>query len=247
MAGFRWGRGQVVAVVGGVLLAGAVAAGGIVSAQSPSPSASSGPGVPAQTSRGDFAARLAQALGIPQSTVEDALRQLVEERRGQIGGRVRADAGGRMGQLAAIAQALGVSEQELRDAIRAARQQIAGTRTPGQPGQGPRMSGRRPDQDAFFEAIAHQLGRGVTGQQVREAFQSVAGQDMGTRWAPGAGRGPGMTPGQDPRMGRPDRAEIEQRAEEFLQRFAALLGVSVDQLREALRQIGGLGMGRRGR
>ena len=99
-------------------------------------------------------------------------------------------------------------------------QSLAGQR---QPGQGPRME--RPDRTTFFNAVAQQLGRGITGERVRDALQSSR---------PGGGA-------------RPDRAQMQARAEEHLQRFAALLGVPVDQLRAALQQIGGPMRGPRSR
>jgi hypothetical protein len=249
---FRWTRGRLAAVLGGVLLAGAVAAGGIASAQSPTPSPSPAPGAGGQGQRdgarahlgkGDLAARLAQALGIPQDRVEQALQQLMEERRNQAGGKAGAGMGRFEARLAEVAQRLGVTEQQLRDAMRAAMQQVIGAAAPGQQGQGQRMRGQRPDPSAFFDAIAQQLGTGLTGAQVREAFGFDNSQGTGPRQGMGPGRGPGTPPGTN----RPDRAQIEARAEEFLQRFADLLGVTVDQLREALRQLGGPGMGRRGR
>ena len=119
----------------------------------------------------------------------------------------------RDGSAQAAAQ-LGVTEQELREAMRAAMHLLGGQR---QPGQGPRPRLERPDASAFFNAIAQQLGRGITGEQVRDALRAAA---------PAGGA-------------RPDRAQIQARAEERLQRLAALLGVSVDQLRAALQQIGG--------
>jgi hypothetical protein len=167
----------------------------------------------------------------------------MEERRGQVGDRARIGMERARAHLAEVAQRLGVTEQQLQDAMRAAIQQRAGAAASGQPGQGPRMRGQRPDPSAFFDAIAQQLGGGLTGAQVREAFGLDNSQGTGPRQGMGPGRGPGRLPGTN----RPDRAQIEARAEEFLQRFAELLGVSVDQLRESLRQLGGPGMWPRGR
>jgi DNA-binding transcriptional MocR family regulator len=184
-------------LAGGVLVAGGAAldGGGVASAQSPSPSPSPSPstrpGMP-RMGQGDFAQRLAQALGIPQSRVEDALRQQREQHRTEAEAR-------RTQHLTEAAAKLGVTAQQLQDAITAARQSVIGSMQPGQGNQGqrpPRMSGPgmgRPNSDAFYQAIARNLGRAITAQQVRDALQT--------------GR-TSMTP--------PDRTQIEQRMNEHL-------------------------------
>lgn len=228
MARFKWSRARVAGAVGGALLAGGVLvaggavldSGGVASAQSPSPSPSpsTGPGAP-RIGQGDFAQRLAQALGIPQSRVEDALRRQREQHRAE--GEAR-----RTQHLAVAAAKLGVTAQQLQDAITAARQSVFGSMQPGQGSQGqrpPRMGGPgmgRPNPDAFYQAIAQNLGRGITAQQVRDALQKDR---------------TGMT--------RPDRTQIEQRMNEHLQELARLLGVTPEQLRTALQSVGGPGRG----
>src|SRR5215207_8869541 len=91
MTRLRWTRARVAGALGGALMAGGVLiaggaalSGGIASAQSPSPSPSPStrPGTP-RIAQGDFAQRLAQALGIPQSRVEDALRQQRDQHRAE--------------------------------------------------------------------------------------------------------------------------------------------------------------------
>jgi len=226
MQRFRWTKARVAGAVGGVVLAGStLALGGLASAQSPSPSptpssspspaaspspGSRWPGRPPggmEVGRGEFARRLAEALGIPQSRVEDALQQLRDR-----AGAGAQDVPAQSGRLADAAGKLGVTEQQLSDALRNAmgtiRDSASDRMRSGQGWQGPG--------DAFFSAVAQQLGGGITAEQVRDAL------------------GGGFQ-----RQGMPDRAQLQARADQFLQEFASLLGVSVDQLREALRSIGG--------
>jgi hypothetical protein len=235
----RFVRGTAVAAAAGalVLTGGVLVFGllpGIVSAQTPAPTP---PTEQEQTPPGmrrhghtEFINRLAQALGKTPDEVTQALQQVHEAHRGQ------RPSGGQGGlaaaALAPAAQQLGVTPQQLADAMRAAFQARAGNRGPGGAGQsgqgGPRM-GQRPDLSAMFDAIAQQLGGGITGQQVQDALRSLRLMD-----------------GQ-----RPAREQIQQRMEEHLRELAAALNVSVDELRTALQSIapqGGRGpFGPRGR
>lgn len=234
MTRFRWTRARVAGAAGGALLAGgvllaggaALGSGSVASAQSPSPSPSPSarPGMP-RTGGSDFAQRLAQALGIPQARVEDALRQQRDQHRAEAEAR-------RTQHHAQAASTLGVTPQQLTDAITAARQSVFGSTQPGgrsgqgqgqsgQSGQGqppPRMGGPgmgRPNSDAFHQAVAQNLGRGITAEQVRDALRH-----------------------DRTGVARPDRTQIEQRMNERLQQLAALLGVTPEQLRTALQSIG---------
>jgi hypothetical protein len=101
---------------------------------------------------GDFAARLAQALGIPQEQVEQAFQQL----RGE----ARANA---VQRLQPAATQLGVTAQQLADAMEAARRSLFESRTPGQ----------RHDRSAFAAAVAQQLGGTITAEQVESALSTL--------------------------------------------------------------------------
>ena len=231
------GKVAVAAAAGALVLTGGVLVSGVVpslvSAQTPSPTPSN---VQEQTPPGmrrhdhsEFINRLAQALGKTPDEVTSALQKVHAAHQGQgpMGGQ-RSQGGPSADLLAPAAQQLGVTPQQLSDAIRAVFQARSGTRGPGQPGQGGRM-GQRPDMTALFDAIAQQLGGGITGQQVQDAMRSL--RPMG---------------GQ-----RPGREQIQQRMDQHLSELAAALNVTVDQLRAALQSIvpqGGRGpFGPRGR
>jgi hypothetical protein len=214
-------------LTGGVLVSGVVP--GIVSAQTPAPTSpteqeQAPPGM-RRHDHAEFVNRLAQALGKTPDEVTRALQQVHDAHHGQ-----RPQGGPSAALLAPAAQQLGVTPQQLSDAIRTVFQARAGARGPGQPGpgQGGRM-GQRPDMSAFFNAIAQQLGGGITGQQVQDAMRSL--RPMG---------------GQ-----RPTREQIQQRMDQHLSELATALNVTVDQLRAALQSIapqGGRGpFGPRGR
>ncbi len=242
MRRFVRGKAVVAAAAGALVLAGGVlvsgVASGIVSAQTPTPAPSTGqqeqmpPGMRGP-GRSDFVNRLAQALGKTPDEVTRALQQVHDAHKGQRSQSGQRPQGGPdLTQLAPAAQQLGVTPQQLADAMRAVFQARAGNRGPGGPGQpgqgGPRM-GQRPDMSALFNAIAQQLGGGITGQQVQDALRSLR---------PVGGQ-------------RPGREQIQQRMDEHLRELAAALGVTVDQLRTALQSIapqGGRGpFGPRGR
>lgn len=196
----------------GVLVAGATA--GLVSAQTPTPSSPQDQTPPTtRPHRTDFINRLAQALGKSPAEVERAFQQVHEAHKAQRsqGQQQRFD----LNRLAPAATQLGVTPQQLADALRAAAQSQFGSRGSGQPGQGGPRIGQRLDKSAFFNAVAQQLGGGVTGEQVRDALRALR-----------------PTGGQ-----RPSREQIEQRWNQHLQELATALGVTVDQLRAALQSI----------
>jgi hypothetical protein len=175
----HWKSRRVTGAIGAVVLAGGVLVAGSsaltnnsVSAQSPSPSPS--PSVsPAPGNAGggqgphrhgigrrlgarmrmrNLAARLAQALNIPQDRVEQAFQQL----RGQAHDNA-------VQRLQPAATQLGVTPQQLADAMAAARRSLIQNRTPGQ----------RPDRSAFAAAVAQQLGGAITAEQVESALSAL--------------------------------------------------------------------------
>ncbi len=176
MSRLHWRSGRVAGAVGAVVLAGGVLVAGssllndrAVSAQSPSPSpsASPAPGRDDNMHRphrggmgrfgfgrmgmGDFAARLAVALNVPQERVEQAFEQLRDRARDNA-----------VQRLEPAATQLGVTPQQLADAMRDAGRSLFENRTRGQ----------RPDRSAFADAVAQQLGGNVTGDQVEAALSA---------------------------------------------------------------------------
>lgn len=177
MSRLHWRSGRVVGVVGAIVLAGGVLVAGnsllndrAVSAQSPSPSPSASPAPRDENHRhgphrwgrggvgfgrmgmGDFAARLAAALNIPQERVEQAFEQLRD--------RFQDNA---LQRLEPAATELGVTPQQLADAMREAGRSLFENRTRGQ----------RPDRSGFADAVAQQLGGNVTGDQVEAALSDL--------------------------------------------------------------------------
>lgn len=203
-------------VIGGVLAMSAV------SAQSPAPSPSittptqsPGPsGAPRHQNmgKGELAAKLAQALNIPQARVEQAIQQL--------GG--RQSALGRGMKLTdspafiAAAQQLKVTPQQLADSLKAATNDAISQRQSAQQGNGARGArGQRPDPGALAAAVAQKLGNGVTAAQVQAALSTLRPQG-------GA---------------KPDRSQVQAAIDARLQQFAQALGVTMDQLKSALKTI----------
>ncbi|MGE0540658.1 MAG: Clp protease N-terminal domain-containing protein [Dehalococcoidia bacterium] len=177
MSSMHWKSWRVAGAVGAVVLAGGVLVAGTnaltndpVSAQSPSPSPSASP-APDNAGgrhgphrhglghlfgrwmdRGDFAARLAQALGIPQEQVEQAFQQLRDQVKANV-----------LQRLEPAATQLGVTPQQLADAMEAAGRSLFQNHTRGQ----------RPDRSAFADAVAQHLGGNVTGDQVEAALSDL--------------------------------------------------------------------------
>jgi len=223
-------------VAGGVLI-GSLLAGGGASAQSPSPSPRPATGQQAGTpqagvhNRGEFAQRLAQALGKTPEQVQAVLEQAGGP-GGRNGGMTRP---GGDSIFSGAAQQLGVTPEQLREAMRAAGQALMPQGGQGQSGPGQRGPGMgRLDSDAFLNAIAQQLGRNITGAQVRAALEA----------------------NRPVRPLMPGREQIQQQMDAHLQQLATALGVTADQLKAALQSIGGdhgprgnggPGMGRGGR
>jgi hypothetical protein len=175
----NWKSWRVAGAVGAVVLAGGVLVAGSgmlndgsVSAQTPTPtptpSASPAPrdqGGPhgpfgrgigrigfGQMGMGDFAARLAEALGIPQERVEQAFEQLRD--------RFHDNA---LERLEPAATELGVTPQQLADAMQAAGRSLFENRA----------SGQRPDRSAYADAVAQELGGNVTGDEVEAALSAL--------------------------------------------------------------------------
>jgi hypothetical protein len=176
MSSLHWKSWRVAGAVGAVVLAGGVLVAGTnaltndpVSAQSPSPSPSASPAPGNAGGRqgphrpgigrfdvgrmgmGDFAARLAQALNIPQERVEQAFEQLRNQRKDNA-----------LQRLEPAATQLGVTPQQLADAMDAARRSVFQSHT----------SGQRPDRSAFADAVAQQLGGNITGDQVEAVLSA---------------------------------------------------------------------------
>lgn len=179
MRSLHWRSRRVAGAIGAVVLAGGVLVAGSnvltndsVSAQTPSPSpapsASPAPGNaggnqgPNRIGMGrprfrrigvrNLAARLAQALNIPQSQVEQAFQQLRSQAHDK-----------NLQRLQPAATQLGVTPQQLADAMQAARRSLFQNHTRGQ----------RPDRSALDAAIAQQLGGNVTAQQVEAALSAL--------------------------------------------------------------------------
>lgn len=215
--GARW----AMAAVGAASVVGGALAMGVVSAQSPSPAPSAAPTQsprPSGASRtpkpekGQIAAKLAQALGIPQARVEQAIQQLGGQ-RGALGrGLKPVDSPA----FSAAAQQLKVTPQQLSDALKAAAKDAMAQRQSGQQGNGPRgPRGARPDASVIAAAVAQKLGNGVTAAQVQAALGTL-------RPAQGA---------------KPDRSQVQAAKDAHLQQFAQALGVTADQLKSALQSI----------
>lgn len=214
---------MIAGALGGVALAGGLLVNTIASAQTATPTPAQTqeqqpgqPGQRGQQMQAQLAARLAQALNIPQARVEAALQSV-----GGPGGQRNA-AGSTM--LTGAAQALGVTPQQLQAAMETAMQQARQNRPQGQPGQGQgqgqsgqgqgqgqRTQGQRPDRTAFYAAIAQALGGGKTAQQVQTALEN----------------------------NRPTREQMQAARDQHLAQLAQALGVTTDQLKTALQSIHG--------
>jgi hypothetical protein len=167
-----------------------------------------------------FAQQLAQALGKPESDVEQALAQfqqsLPKPPAGAPAQSVRV--GPDPTTLAAVAAQLGVTPQELADAMTAVGPPLPAC--PPSPGQGGAVTVKI-DATQLFERIAQQLGHGLTGAQVQAAFERVKPTGAVAYHAQ-AGASVAFAPGgpDDP-----------------LATLATALGVTPDQLKAALQSI----------
>ena len=216
--GFAFAAGAALALGGMMLLPGSAAAQtptGVQPAPVPAvaPTVCPPPGAMAVAAvaitRAEFAAQLAKALGKTQAEVERALGQVEGELSPpEVIGMVGvAVPAGDDGLLDAVAARLGVTVEELKAAMQAA--------APPCP-SGPPQPGAPVDvfvtPTALFEALAQTLGRGITAAQVQAAFEAEA---------------------------PPANVQLAVRAnpEQHLEALARALGVTVEQLKAALRSI----------
>ena len=231
MHGLSWSRRRAAGLIGGVVLAGSVLATGVAAAQTP-PAASTEAAEqvqPAQACRLDpmssaeiarmrseFAAKLARALGMSATDVERALEQVEGQRPPLAADQVMTfearpiDAS----HLAPAAARLGVTSEELANALHAAAPEAVECAVASAAG-GAGIVLRAELPVEHFEAVARQLGRGITGAQVQEAMESLL--------PPG-----GVEPGT---------GVIRLQPDEHVQALARALGVSAERLIAALESI----------
>jgi hypothetical protein len=222
MSHVRWTKMRVAGVAGGehhgagvLVAAGSTLTGGAASAQSPSPS----PSPSASPSPSPGSGRQGQGPHIGRMDKGDRAERLAQalnipqDRVEQAFEQLRDRA------RDAAVQRLAPAATEL--GVTA--QQLADAmRAAAESLHQNRMDGQRPDRAAYYDAVARELGGSTTGAQVQAALEAL--RDAA-------------------RQNRPDRQQIEQRMQERLQELAGLLGVSVDQLRAAMEEIRGSGMG----
>ena len=163
--------------------------------------------------RSEFAAQLARALGKAQADVERALEQVKSQvpppEPVAIAAHPVAD-----DHLTSIAARLGVTAKELADAMIAAEPPCPSQAPVGEPGAGFNVL---LEPSALFEAIAQKLGRGITGAQVRAAFEAEHGGPAGAQVHRVAVRSVPM--------------------EEHLEALAKALGVTTAQIKAAMESI----------
>ena len=135
---------RTAAVIGGIAVVAGVGVGGLAIANAQD--TDGGPGTSQEMGErggkgggkgggrgGDMSATLAEALGKDQETVEQALREVHEEMRGEDGGQAGERGGDRAARseemAAALADKLGVSAQDVTDALTEAREQFGAERS----------------------------------------------------------------------------------------------------------------------
>lgn len=158
-----------------------------------------------------FAADLARALGKTQEEVERALERVEQEMPPEdqvvvVGVIVSPDA---PTTLQPVAQRLGVSVDELTAAMKS-----AGPPCPTDGPSGAPTMATRFEPEKLFDAIAAELGRGITGDQVRAAFDAL-----------------------QPPAGSVQTIAFNPAAVINLEALAEALGVTLDELRAALESI----------
>ena len=219
-------RSNVLLVAAAMLLLGVRAlAPSIATAQTPPATDAACPAPPSpdqiqqlqaqdQQAQTQFAQDLAQALGLPLATVQQALNAPA------------ADAPLQMqvplpnpppDPIAAAAAQLGVTADQLKAAVQAADKTLpfAAQTADGSSCltvSGPPAGGANVDTTAFYSAVAQSLGQNLTGQQVESAFVSTL-----------------PTP--------PDPAQIQSVLQQRLGDLATALGVSTDALTAAFKSM----------
>ena len=165
--------------------------------------------------RSEFAAQLANALGKTQTEVERALQQVDAQLPPPEPVAIAAAHPANDAHLAAVAARLGVTAKELTEAMMAVEPPCPGEAPAGQPGA---TFDVLVEPSALFDAIAQKLGRGVTGAQVKAAFDAEHGGRAGVQVDRVAVRGIPM--------------------DEHMEALAKALGVTVAQLKAVLESIG---------